>query len=55
MRTSSIFAGKWMELENNILSEVILTQKDMYGMYSLYISQTIGSLTRRKAQRWIDT
>jgi hypothetical protein len=28
------FAGKWMELEN-ILSEVIQTQKKMYGMYSL--------------------
>ena len=27
------FAGKWMELENIILSEV--TQKDMHGMYSL--------------------
>jgi hypothetical protein len=27
------FAGKCMELENIILSEV--TQKDMYGMYSL--------------------
>jgi hypothetical protein len=29
------FAGKWMELENIILSEVTQTQKDMYGMYSL--------------------
>jgi hypothetical protein len=29
------FAGKRMELENIILSEVIHTQKDMYGMYSL--------------------
>jgi hypothetical protein len=29
------FAGKWMELENIILSEVIQTQKDMHGMYSL--------------------
>jgi hypothetical protein len=25
-------AGKWMELENVILSEVTQTQKDMYGM-----------------------
>jgi hypothetical protein len=25
-------AGKWMELENNILSEVTQTQKNMYGM-----------------------
>ena len=26
------FANKWMELENNILSEVTQTQKNMYGM-----------------------
>jgi hypothetical protein len=29
------FAGKWMELENIILSEVTQTQYDMPGMYSL--------------------
>ena len=29
------FAGKWMELENIILSEVTQTQKDNYRMYSL--------------------
>ncbi|KAL6076002.1 hypothetical protein STEG23_007609 [Scotinomys teguina] len=29
------FAGKWMELENVILSEVTQTQKDKYGIYSL--------------------
>ena len=29
------FAGKWMELENTIPSEVIQIQKDMHGMYSL--------------------
>ena len=29
------FAGKWMELENIILSDVTQIQKDMYGMYSL--------------------
>jgi hypothetical protein len=29
------FAGKWNELENNILSEVTQTQKIMHGMYSL--------------------
>ena len=29
------FAGKWMELENNILSDVIKTQKHMHDMYSL--------------------
>jgi hypothetical protein len=27
------FAGKWMELENIILSEVTQTQKDMHGIY----------------------
>jgi hypothetical protein len=29
------FAGKWMELESIILSEVMHSQKDMHGMYSL--------------------
>ena len=29
------FAGKWIELENIILSEVTQPQKDMHGMYSL--------------------
>jgi hypothetical protein len=29
------FAGKWMKLENIILSKVTQTQKDMCGMYSL--------------------
>jgi hypothetical protein len=29
------FAGKWVELENIILSEVTQTQKDMHGMYFL--------------------
>ena len=29
------FAGKWMELENIILTKVTQTQKDMHGMYSL--------------------
>ena len=29
------FAGKWMDLEKNILSEVTQTQKDKYNMYSL--------------------
>ena len=29
------FAGKWMELENIVLSEVTQTQKDNYHMYSL--------------------
>ena len=29
------FAGKWMELENIILTEVTQTQKDNYHMYPL--------------------
>jgi hypothetical protein len=29
------FAGKWMELENIILSEVTQIQKNMHGMHSL--------------------
>ena len=29
------FPGKWMDLENIILSEVTQTQKDRYHMYSL--------------------
>ena len=28
-------AGKWMELDNIILSEIIQTQNDMHGMHSL--------------------
>ena len=27
------FAGKWMDLENIILSEVTQTQKNTHGMY----------------------
>jgi hypothetical protein len=29
------FAGKWMELENILLSEVTQTQKDLHGIYLL--------------------
>jgi hypothetical protein len=29
------FAGKWMQLENIILSEVTQTQKDIHDMYRL--------------------
>jgi hypothetical protein len=29
------FVGKWMELENIILSELTHTPKDTYGVYSL--------------------
>ena len=32
------FSGKWIELENINLSEVIQTQKGMHGMYSLISS-----------------
>jgi hypothetical protein len=32
------FSGKWMELENIILSEVTPTQNDMHGMYSLIVN-----------------
>ena len=31
------FAGKWMELEKIILSEITHTQKDKHGMDSLVI------------------
>jgi hypothetical protein len=56
------FVGKWMELENIILSEVTQTQKDIHGIYSLicgywpksteylgYNSQTVRRVTSRKA------
>ena len=29
------FSGKWMELENIILSEITQSQKDNYHMYSI--------------------
>ena len=29
------FVGKWMELENIILTEVTQSQKNIHGMYSL--------------------
>jgi hypothetical protein len=29
------FLGKWMEVENIILSEVTQSQKNIHGMYSL--------------------
>jgi hypothetical protein len=29
------FLGKWLELENTILSEVTQSQKNTYGMHSL--------------------
>jgi len=30
------FLGKWMELENIILSEVTHSQKNTHGLYSMY-------------------
>ena len=33
-KTITNFAGKWMELENIILSEVAQLQKHMHGIYS---------------------
>jgi hypothetical protein len=29
------FAGKWMEVENIILSKITQTQKDIHGIYSI--------------------
>ena len=34
-KDSLSFSGKWMELENIILSEVTQTQKDILGIYAL--------------------
>ena len=31
------FADKWMELESVMLSKVMQTQNDIYGMYSLMV------------------
>ena len=33
------FLGKWMELQNIILGEVIQTQKNTHGMHSLISSE----------------
>ena len=42
------FAGKWVDLENIILSEVTQTQKDKYCMYSL-ISDFLEITQRKQA------
>ena len=34
-RDTMIFVGKWLELENIILSEATLTEENTYSMYSL--------------------
>jgi hypothetical protein len=56
------FAGKWMELENIILSEVTKTQKDIHCIHSLigyqpksteylgYNPQNLRILTSRKSK-----
>jgi hypothetical protein len=44
------FAGKWMELENIILSKVTQSQKNTHGMYSLiseyYIKRSLDTTYR---------
>jgi hypothetical protein len=35
LQTMTSFADEWLELENIILSEVIQSQKNILGMYSL--------------------
>jgi hypothetical protein len=43
------FAGKWMEVENIILSEVTQTQKDLHGMYSQISTYLLISQTNKQA------
>jgi hypothetical protein len=45
------FAGKWMELENIILSEVTRSQRNKYGMYSLIMD--ISSKVRNTQVYWL--
>jgi hypothetical protein len=56
------FLGKWLELENIILSEVIQSQKNTHGVHSLLrpkapnnqdTIQTIWSSIRRKNKVWV--
>ena len=47
-------AGKWMDLESIILSEVTQSQKDMHGMYSLILALKYryhGTLHRPKVAK----
>ena len=44
------FAGKWMELENIILSEVTQTQKDMHGM-NVLTNKWILAKTKKKTKQ----
>ncbi|KAL6040959.1 hypothetical protein STEG23_035935 [Scotinomys teguina] len=45
------FTGKWMELENIILSEVTQTQKDKHAMYPLYSDDTVHISCFYKTER----
>jgi hypothetical protein len=45
------FAGKWMELENIILSEVTQTQKDMHGVHLLISEYYPPQKKERKRKR----
>jgi hypothetical protein len=47
------FLGKWMELENTILSEVTQSQKNTHGMHSL-ISGLLAQKLRIPKIQFID-
>jgi hypothetical protein len=47
-----LFAGKWMELENIILSEVSQAQKTKNHMFSLI--WRVDFRSRAKAAMWLD-
>ena len=49
------FAGKWMELENIILSEVTQTQKDMHGMFSLISGCYLKKKKRKKRNKKVQS
>jgi hypothetical protein len=42
------FIGKWMDLEDNILSEVTQSQKNIHGMHSLINGYQPRSLDYRR-------
>jgi len=52
MRTSCVLLGKWIELENSILSEVTQTQKDIHGMWYVLTNKWILA---KKVQNTHDT
>jgi hypothetical protein len=49
------YAGKWMELENIILSEVTQSQNNTHGMHSLINGDqnTHDTTYRRKTKVWM--